>query len=125
MAVPDTMKGAAQHLLALASLEATVAGLEVGVLEEEGLRLVVVGVAEMLLLIPRLAILAMIPRHPMTHTISQATIRIRAMVEVATRHTMRLPRLQALMEETAAMIHMLKATAPTLMRMMHGVVKVR
>jgi hypothetical protein len=47
------------------------------------------------------------------------------MVEVVTRHTMHLPRLQALMEETVVMTHMLKATAPTLMRMMHGVVKVR
>ena len=121
------MSGAAQHLLAPASLEATEAGLEAAVLEGEELRLVVVAVAEEALLIPALAILTMIRGHPMTRTISRATIRIRIRdmaEEVPTRHTMHLPRLQALMEETAAMTHMPKATAPTRMRKTHGV-KVR
>jgi len=118
------MSGAAQHLLAPASLETTEAGLEVGVLEGEELRLVVVAVAEEVLLILALAILTMIRGHPMTRTISQATIRIRDMAQAVTRHTMHLPRKQALMEETGAMTHMPKATAPTRMRKTHGV-KVR
>ena len=99
-------------------------GLEVGGLEGEELRLVVVAAAEVVLLIPALAILAMIPHRPMTHTISQATRRIQGIAEVVTRHTMPPPRHQAVMEEMAPMTHMRKATAPTLMRKMHGV-KVR